>query len=141
MHHIEKYIESLNEYTKHNLTQRNANPNSYKIFALNCIQKFLDNIQREEYDIAPQKDVKRLILPDDKPRLKKKLYDQIDYIPDYVLEQLMNNIDRLHEEVKPVVLIMLYTGLRISDTLSLKQDYLVKLDGKFWVEADIEKNM
>ncbi len=34
---------------------------------------------------------------------------------------------------------MFSTGLRISDVLGLKQDCLVKLNNKYWIETDIEK--
>ncbi|EOU1120208.1 tyrosine-type recombinase/integrase [Clostridium perfringens] len=138
-HHIEKYIESLNIYVKENLTQKNANPKSYLVNALGYIQKFLSDIQIREYDIAPMKNVRILIFPEDKPKVPKKSIDQINYVPDFVLEQLFDNIDNLHKEVIPVVYTMFKTGLRISDVLGLKHDCLVKLNNKFWVETDIEK--
>lgn len=137
--HIEKYIQWLNIYTKDNLNQKSANPSSYKRYALMCIQKFLSDIQIREYEIAPIKNVRILIYREDKPTIKKKPYDQIDYVPDYVLQQLFNNINHLHKEIVPVVWVMYKTGLRISDVLCLKQDCLVKLNNKFWVETDIEK--
>lgn len=138
-HHIEKYIEWLNVYTKENLTQKNANPNRYKKEALKIIQKFLSDIQLREYDIAPKKNVRMLIFPEDKPKQKKRTYDQIDYIPDYVLEQLFRYINNLHKDVIPIVWIMYKTGLRISDVLGLKQDCLIRLDGKYWIVTDVEK--
>lgn len=137
--HILKYIEWLNVYTKENLTQKNANPKKYVSECLKCIQKFLSDIQLREYDIAPIKNVKVLIFPEDKPKVPKKSVEQIDYIPDFVLEQLFDNINSLHKEVVPVVYTMFKTGLRISDVVGLKQDCLVKLNNKFWVETDIEK--
>lgn len=137
--HILKYIEGLNIYVKNNLTNKNANPKRYVIDSLGTIQKFLADIQLREYDIAPIKNVRILILPEDKPKVHKKSVEQIDYVPDFVLEQLFNNINNLHKEVLPVVYTMFKTGLRISDVLGLKQDCLVKLNGKFWVETDIEK--
>jgi integrase len=138
-YYIEKYIEWLNIYAKENLTKKNANPKQYVIMSLNCVQKFLSDIQIREYNIAPIKNVRVLIFPEDKPKLPKKANDQIDYVPDFVLEQLFDNINNLHKEVIPVVYIMFKTGLRISDVLGLKQKCLVKLNNKFWVETDIEK--
>ena len=137
--HILRYIEWLNIYVKENLTQKNANPNRYIVRALNTIQKFLSDIQIREYDIAPIKNVRVLILPEDKPKVPKKSIDQIDYVPEFILEQLFDNINNLHKEVVPVVYTMFKTGLRISDVLGLKQDCLVKLNNKFWIETDIEK--
>ena len=126
-------------YTNENLTQKNANKNRYISKALVIIQKFLSDIQIREYDIAPIKNVRVLIFPSDKPKALKKSIDQIDYVPDFVLEQLFDNINTLHKEVIPVVYMMFKTGLRISDVLSLKQDCLFKLNNKFWIETDIEK--
>ncbi|NFS12578.1 transposase [Clostridium botulinum] len=137
--HMEKYLEWLNIYTKENLTNKNANPQQYIITSLSYIQKFLSDIQIREYDIAPIKNVRILIFPSDKPTIKKKPYDQIDYVPDIVLEQLFENINNIHKDVIPVIWTMYKTGLRISDVLGLKQDCLVKLNNKFWIETDIEK--
>ena len=138
-HHILKYIEWLTIYVKDNLTRKDANPKHYILKSLSIIQKFLSDIQLREYDIAPIKNVRVLILPEDKPKVPKKSNDQIDYIPDFVLEQLFDNINNLHKEVIPVVYTMFKTGLRISNVLGLRQDCLVKLNNKFWVETDIEK--
>lgn len=137
--HILNYIEWLNIYAKENLSQKNANPKKYISMSLSYVQKFLSDIQIREYDIAPTKNIRVLIFPGDKPKVPKKSIDQIDYVQDCVLEQLFNNINNLHKEVVPVVYTMFKTGLRISDALELKQDCLVKLNSKFWVETDIEK--
>ena len=137
--HILKYIEWLNIYSKKNLTQKNANPKYYISKSLSTIQKFLSDIQLREYDIAPIKNVRVLIFPEDKPKVPKKSVDQIDYVPDFVLEQLFNNINNLHKEVIPIVYIMFKTGLRISDVLGLTHNCLIKLNNKYWVKTDIEK--
>ncbi|MBP3930847.1 MAG: tyrosine-type recombinase/integrase [Peptostreptococcaceae bacterium] len=133
--HILKYIEWLNIYTKEN----SDNPKQYIAKSVSIIQKFLSDIQIREYDIAPIKNTRVLIFPEDKPKVPKKSNDQIDYVPDFVLEQLFDNINNLHEEAIPVVYVMFKTGLRISDVLELKQDCLIKLNDKFWIETDIEK--
>lgn len=137
--HILKYIELLNIYAKDNLVQKSSNPKGYIAKALSCIQKFLSDIQIREYDIAPLKSIRVLIYPEDKPKVPKKSNDQIDYVPNFVLGQLFNNINNLNKDIVPVVYVMFKTGLRISDVLGLKRDCLVKLNNKFWVETDIEK--
>ncbi|QNU39642.1 tyrosine-type recombinase/integrase [Geobacillus sp. 44B] len=137
--HMEQYIQWLHEYAKSNLKKKNANPEHHISKSLNIIQKFLEDIQRYEYDIAPETHVSLLIFPEDKPKQKKKSIDQIDYIPDYVLEQLFAHINELHEDVQPVIWVAFKTGLRISDVLGLTQDCLVKLNGKYYIETDIEK--
>lgn len=80
-----------------------------------------------------------LIFPEDKPKLRKKSNDQIDYIPDYVLEQLFTHINDLHKEVVPVIWIAFKTGHRISDVLGLTTNCLVQLNGHYSIETDIEK--
>lgn len=137
--HIERYIEHLHEYAKNNLKRRDSHPEQYISLSLTIVQKFLEDIQRYEYEIAPETHVRMLIFPEDKPKLKKKSIDQIDYIPDYVLEQLFTHIDDLHKDVVPVVWIAFKTGLRISDILGLTSDCLVKLNGQYSIETDIEK--
>lgn len=138
-HHILKYIEYLNIYAKENLVQRNANPKQYVSLSLTYVYKFLSDIQMREYNIAPKKDSRTLILPEDKPKIPKKSNNQIDYVPEFVLQQLFDNINNLHIKVTPIVYVMFKTGLRVSDALELKQDCLIKLNDKFWIETDIEK--
>lgn len=137
--HIEKYSEWINFYVKNNLKRINADPEHYKIKALSFARNFLLDIQIREYSIAPIKNIRIIMFQDDKPTLRKKPYDQVDYVPDFVLEQLFKYINNLHKEVVPIIWIMYKTGLRISNVLGLKQDCLVKLNNKFWIETDIEK--
>lgn len=138
-HHMEKYFEWLKIYSENNITRKNANLQQYIIRSLSTIKIFLSNIQDMEYDIAPIKDVKILIRSDDKPKVNRYDNTQIHYVPDFVLNQLFNNINNLNKDVIPIVYIMYKTGLRISDVLNLKQDCLLKLDNKYWIKADIKK--
>ncbi|HDR7632038.1 TPA: tyrosine-type recombinase/integrase [Bacillus mycoides] len=137
--HIEQYILWIHEYAKNNLKQKNAHPEKYINYGLVVIGKILTDIQRYEYDIAPETDVRLLLFSEDKPKLKKKSVDQIDYIPDFVLEQLFTYINDLHKEVIPVVWVAFKTGLRISDVLELTSDCLKQLNGKYSIVTDIEK--
>ena len=66
-------------------------------------------------------------------------YVKFDYIPDHVLEQLFSHINGLHKDVQPIVWVVFKTGLRISDVLGLTNDCLVKLNGQYSIETDIEK--
>lgn len=137
--HIERYIQWLHEYSNNNVTQKNAHPQHYVMISLTRLGKFLGDIQRYEYDIAPETPVQLLIFPEDKPKLKKKSIDQIDYIPDYVLEQLFTHLNDLHSDIIPVIWVAFKTGLRISDVLGLTQDCLLKLNDKYSIVTDIEK--
>ena len=71
----------------------------------------------------------------------KKPYGQIDYIPDFVLEQLFAHLNELHKDIIPVVWVAFKTGLRISDVLELTTDCLVQLNGKYSIVTDIEKRL
>ncbi|MFF2177391.1 tyrosine-type recombinase/integrase [Lysinibacillus sp. NPDC058147] len=137
--HIVKYIEYLHKYAKNSLKRRNSQPENYVSRSLSILQKFLEDIQRYEYELAPKTHVRLLIFPEDKPKSRKKSIDQIDYIPDFVLEQLFTHINDLHKDVPPVVWVAFKTGLRISDVLGLTTDCLVKLNDQYSIETDIEK--
>ena len=80
-----------------------------------------------------------MIYPEDKPKLPKKSADKIDYIPDFVLEQLFEHINDLHPEVIPIVYVAFKSGLRISDVLDLTTDCLVRLKEKYYIQTDIRK--
>ncbi|MGE9752723.1 tyrosine-type recombinase/integrase [Bacillus inaquosorum] len=137
--HIEGYIEWLSQYVKSH-TRKDANPNRYKRQSLTAVNQFIRDLHfYNNSEIAPNSPVDLLILPGDKPRKVKKSHETIDYIPDFVLEQLFKNIDHLHKEVQPIVWIAFKTGLRISDVLGLKQNCLVLLNGKYSIVTDIEK--
>ncbi|HHT7191116.1 TPA: tyrosine-type recombinase/integrase [Bacillus cereus] len=137
--HIENYLEHLHYYAKNNLKHKNANPKRYITRNLTLIYTFLQATQRFEYSIAPEKSISRLIYSEDYPKLDKKSDDDIDYIPDYVLEQLFAHINDLHLDVQPIVWVAYKTGLRIGDTLGLTPDSLIRLNGKYWIRTDIEK--
>ncbi|MGG3652607.1 tyrosine-type recombinase/integrase [Bacillus pseudomycoides] len=134
--HMELYIQWLHEDTKNKGIE---NPERYISEGLKLISKFLGDIQKYEYDIAPTTNVRLLIFPGDKPKVKKKPYGQIDYIPDFVLEQLFVHLNELHKDIIPVVWVAFKTGLRISDVLELTTDCLVQLNGKYSIVTDIEK--
>ncbi|PRT15430.1 transposase [Bacillus toyonensis] len=137
--HMEKYIESLYTDFKCSVKRKGAHLERYVSERLKCVGKFLEDIQQYEYDMAPKKQVRLLLLPGDKPKRRKKSNNQIDYIPDFVLEQLFAHINELHEDVIPVVWVAFKTGLRISDVLGLTSDCLERLNGKYSIVTDIEK--
>ncbi|MFT8323744.1 MAG: site-specific integrase, partial [Bacillus sp. (in: firmicutes)] len=137
--HIEGYIDWLSQYVKGN-TRKDVNPNRYQIQSLTAVNQFIRDLHfYNNSHMAPNLPVDLLIIPGDKPRKVKKSHETIDYIPEFVLEQLFNNLDHLHKEVQPIVWIAFKTGLRISDVLGLKQNCLVLLNGKYSIVTDIEK--
>lgn len=137
--HIENYLEQLWYYAQNNLKQRNANPKQYVANNLKCVYTFLKDSQRFDYSIAPEKPTSKMLYSEDYPRLDKPSDDDIDYIPDHVLEQLFENINDLHPDVQPIVLVAYKTGLRINDVLELTRDCLIRLNGKYSIQTDVEK--
>lgn len=137
--HLNDFLKFLNQYAKTNLKQKNKHPKSFIFNNLTMVNTFLDDTQRFEYSIAPKLAISRIILPEDYPKLDKKSDNDIDYIPDYVLEQLFENINELHPDVQPIVWVAFKTGLRISDSLSLTHSCLIKLNGKYSLVTDVEK--
>mgnify|MGYP001088534515 FL=1 len=137
--HMEQYIQLLHQYAKSNLRRKDAHPERYIAEGLKIIGKFLEDIQKYEYDMAPKKHVRLLLFPEDKPKRRKKSIDQIEHIPEFVLEQLFTHINELHKDVIPVILVAFKTGLRISDVLGLTSDCLERLNGKYSIVTDIEK--
>jgi integrase len=127
-HHIENFIVSSRSST--------SKKNRIRVEFINT---FLKDIQRKDSNLAPETPVSKLFLPEDYSKQEKKTVEEIDYIPDYVLEQLFENINDLHKDVQPIVWIAYKSGLRISDTLGLTQDCLMKLNGKYSLVTDIEK--
>ncbi|MBT2681807.1 tyrosine-type recombinase/integrase [Bacillus sp. ISL-35] len=135
--HIEKYLDWLKNETRKDKKithfEHHINTN------LHYITQFLEDISTYNQADCPLKPVSLLVFPEDRPSLKKKPIDQVDYIPDYVLEQLFRHINLLNKDAQPVVWVAFKTGLRISDVLGLTQDCLIKLNGKYYIETDIEK--
>ncbi|MEB6549682.1 tyrosine-type recombinase/integrase [Heyndrickxia sporothermodurans] len=135
-HHIEKYLDLLNNTIKQNY--RIVNGRHHIIKAVTHIKVYLQGLQEIAPDLAPERDIRVLIFPEDKPKYKRRS-DRINYIPDSVLEQLFENINFLHEEVQPIIWIAFKTGLRVSDALRLNHNSLVKLNSKYQIVTDISK--
>ncbi|HDK8971256.1 TPA: tyrosine-type recombinase/integrase, partial [Staphylococcus aureus] len=134
--HIEAYIEFLFEYAANKHLQSTKN---FVREELKTIRRFLNDIITQNYAIAPYQDIRFLIYPQDLPKHEKKNSSQIDYIPDFVLEQLFEHINDLHKDLIPVVWIAFKTGLRISDVLTLQNNCLAKVNGKYSIITDIAK--
>jgi integrase len=134
--HIENYIEFIRLRIKN---RKNSNSTRFRNTILSCLSQFLKDIQRMDYKEAPSTPCFKLIFKEDFSKNTKKSDDDIDYIPEFVLNQLFENLEHLQSEIQPIIWISFKTGLRISDTLGLKQDCLICLNGKYSIRTDIEK--
>jgi hypothetical protein len=78
--HMERYIQWLHEYAKRSINHRNAHPERYINKRVLIVGKFLDDLHRYEFDIAPETPIQKLLFPEDKPKLRKKSIDQIEML-------------------------------------------------------------
>lgn len=136
---FEKYIEYINVYSAERLTQVNANPKYFIIDQITTVKAFLEYIQLRDYIESPKTNISRLIFNDDKPKRGKRTDKVISYVPEDVLENFIKKLNYLHPVAQPIVLVMLYTGMRISDVLSLKHNCLININNQYWIQTDILK--
>jgi integrase len=134
--HFEKYLDFLHKENEQR--QRVAESYYHVVRSISCANKFLEGLQAIKSPLAPKTDVRTIIFRYDRPKKIKKS-KKVDYIPDAVLQQLFDNINYLHEEVQPIIWISFKTGLRLSDTLRLTQDCLVRINGKYHLISDVTK--
>lgn len=137
-HHIQDYIHYLHEYANQ-FNHRGANPEYYIASSIRVVRKFLQDLQRYQYNCAPIKGSNHLIFSEDIPKAKTKSISQVDYIPDYVLKQLFDHLEDLDYDIQAIVWITYKTGLRISDVLTLNYECLIQLNGQYWLETDLKK--
>ncbi|MBU7319529.1 tyrosine-type recombinase/integrase [Paenibacillus oleatilyticus] len=119
-----------------NSAKAGQKPSEYYVYrTLINLEVFLQYIQFFEYEEAPLKNAELLILPEDRSKQKKRKADDLKYIPDYVWEQVVENINFLPSDMVPVFLLMEATGFRICDVLQIKLDCLLEQDDGFWIKG------
>lgn len=138
--HMEEYIEYLHKYAN-DFDRNNSHPESFVSNALHILNRFIEDLQLFEYRFVPKTPIRLLLYREDMPRLRKKSLSNIDYIPDFVLDQLFNHIDDVHEEITPVIWISFKTGLRISDVLGLTTECLQRENKNYSLLTDIQKTL
>lgn len=136
---IENFLQHLNTLKE----KKNSNKtisNKTKLHTITTLSRFLEDIQVYEWDEAPDKNVNHLIFFEDKPKNPKGLPQDIKYVPDYIWNQIIENLDGLDKEYSYILLILEASGFRISDVLGLKTDCLSKdNDQKWWLIGDQRK--
>lgn len=130
---MEEYLSWYRYYTK-------------KMKAINrryllCLRWFLQQIQMAQYPEAPEAHIQLLIFKEDLPKAYMVSENNIKYIPEGVLQQLDDHMDKLRPpEYIPVVILLRETGWRISDILNLKYDTCVQRTPQGWfLNGDITK--
>lgn len=142
-HHIVGYLDFLRNkkiIDKVNKKTKQAT-NVYISTNLTVIRKFLTDLKIFEWPEAPKKHIENLFLPNDNPhRRKSEIFKEPKYIPDYIWEQVVDNINLMNAEYIPIILIMEGSGFRGTDVLGLKIDCLDQDNqGDYWLVGDQRK--
>lgn len=98
---------------------------TFRSKAVTYIRQFMDYIQLAEYELAPKKDVAKLLFDDDIPRRERAedTMNKVKYIPAPVREQLDANLQELEpEQMRPVYVLLRESGWRGTDVLNLRYD-------------------
>lgn len=107
------------------------------------IKHFLERIQQFDYPDAPVISAPSLLFYEDFPRRPtlSPMSDRVKYIPEGVIFQLKENLEHLTpSEYIPVVILLMATGWRISDILSLRYDACLEHTAQGWyLRGDIQK--
>jgi len=102
---------------------------------------FLSNIEKLQFDEAPELPVNLLLFKEDIPRRIQKTENDIKYIPEGVLQQIEERLEYLAPSKHIAVVILLRaTGWRISDILNLRYDNCLEYTSQgCYICADIKK--
>ncbi|MFL6561455.1 MAG: tyrosine-type recombinase/integrase, partial [Bacillus sp. (in: firmicutes)] len=138
---IEEFIQHLRTTSMggNSVHKGKAPSGNYINRSISFLETFIEYIQRFEWNEAPIKPIRLLILPEDKPKLPPKSVDNVKYISDFVWEQIMSHIEKLPEEIRKIVLLLEATGFRISDTCALKIDCLIQREDGWWIIGEQRK--
>lgn len=108
---------------------------------LSIVRKFLTDIKILDWEEASVQHIEALFLPSDNPhRTKSQSFDDPKYIPDYIWDQVVENIHLIGDRYVPIILIMEGSGFRGSDVLGLKINCLERDNkGDYWLVGDQRK--
>lgn len=132
---MQKYYEYISSKPGIKNVSRNLN------YTVKILKSFFKYIQIEEYPEAPKIMIEKIIRLQDFPtRGWASEFNVEKCVPEYVVCQLLKYADKLPLDSNLIVLIMLNTGLRISDTLELTFEALQYHEENYWLELPIIKS-
>src|SRR5690606_11963199 len=140
---MEEYFKSLKSTkitgSKGNLNQAKKEyepTKSYIWRMIGGVENFLYYIQRYEWEEAPNEAIRKLIYQEDRPKLEPKKDEEYEYVSDFVWDQILEKIDKLHPQYATILLLMEATRFRLLDILSLKIDCLIEINKNYWIKSE-----
>src|SRR5258708_30677304 len=108
--------------------------------AVHALRHFLEYLERVSSPDAPLIPVGKLIWADALGSATQPTRQKIKYIPEQILAQLEQHMEKLPDVYLPVVIVLRASGWRISDVLNLRYDIcLVRSSSGWWLQGDILK--
>src|SRR5260370_22041140 len=108
--------------------------------AVNALRQFLESLERVSSPDAPLIPVGKLIWADELGSAPQPNRQKIKYIPEQILAQLEQHMEKLPDVYLPAVIVLRASGWRISDVLNLRYDIcLVRSASGWWLQGDILK--
>jgi integrase len=138
----------VEEYFKY-VKKDNSGKNWEITARISSLRSYLEYLQNTKNIIAPTVPVRSLVFKEDYPKLNSDR-SKIKHIPESVisqLEQLINTepekldppIPEKEKRYIPLVILLLASGWRGSDILSLKYDNCILLNNGWYLQGDIPK--
>lgn len=141
--HIVMYLQYIkSKKIQNNKTREKVKAtNVYVSSNLTIVRKFLTDLKIFDWKEAPTQHIEALFLPNDNPRrTKSQSFDNPKYIPDYIWDQVIENIHLIGDRYVPIILIIEGTGFRGTDVLGLKINCLERDNkGDYWLVGDQRK--
>lgn len=107
--------------------------------AVGIVRSFLEWLQQSENVLAPQKYAYTLIGSSDYKKAEPTAHPDEKQTPRYILECFASHWDEIDKDIKLLLLILLKTGLRISDVLQLPAKCLSLEKDGWWIVFDVQK--
>ena len=121
-------------------TKNRVPSNRHVIECLSNVRRIIEYMQGFEWKEAPKTPVNRLIFPEDFPRREKKNYhEHVKHVPDFIWEQVLENLHNLDSEIARLIVIMEATGFRVSDVCQLQLNCLAYKQDGWWLVGDQRK--
>ncbi|MEB8677035.1 tyrosine-type recombinase/integrase [Bacillus cereus] len=121
-------------------TKNRVPSNRHIIECLSNVRRIIEYMQGFEWKEAPKTPVNRLIFPEDFPRREKKNYhEHVKHVPDFIWEQVLENLHDLDSEIARLIVIMEATGFRVSDVCQLQLNCLTYKQDGWWLVGDQRK--